>query len=109
MKHQYLSILIVTASLAMTGSALAKNDKDNGNGKSESLPPGLLKKVDQGKPLPPGWQKKLSRGDILDRDIYSRGKVVVPIGKDGTVSIDVDGTVIRLMENTREIVDILKR
>ncbi|WP_244325653.1 hypothetical protein [Shewanella aestuarii] len=84
-------------------------DKDRYDSKGKGLPPGLQKKVDQGKPLPPGWQKKLAKGDILSRDIYDRGRVVVPVGKDGSVSVDVDGTVIRLYENTREIIDILKR
>jgi Ni/Co efflux regulator RcnB len=81
--------------------------RDNNNNKS--LPPGLQKKVAEGKPLPPGWQKKLAKGDILSRDIFSRGEIVSPRDRDGRVSVNVDGTVIRVMENTREIIDILKR
>jgi hypothetical protein len=73
---------------------------------SQGLPPGLAKNVARGKPLPPGWQKKLSRGDVLNRDIYARGKVVVPLGKDGSITIEVEGTLIKLEEKTREILDI---
>ena len=83
------------------------NDRYNDNNKS--LPPGLQKKAAQGKPLPPGWQKKLAKGDILSRDIFSRGEIISPRDREGRVSVNVDGTVIRVMENTREIIDILKR
>ncbi|MCT7940517.1 hypothetical protein [Shewanella holmiensis] len=84
-------------------------DRDDYNDNNKSLPPGLQKKVAEGKPLPPGWQKKLAKGDILSRDIFSRGEIVSPRDRDGRVSVNVDGTVIRVMENTREIIDILKR
>jgi hypothetical protein len=39
-------------------------DKDGG------LPPGLAKKVRNGKPLPPGWKKKVNAGSVLDDDIW---------------------------------------
>jgi hypothetical protein len=78
----------------------AKNNKDS------SLPPGLQKKYQKGKPLPPGWQKKLSKGDILDNSIYVRGKVVVPLGSDGVISINIEGTILKLHEKTRKIIDI---
>ena len=41
-----------------------------------SLPPGLQKKVEEGKPLPPGWERKLEIGGYLDRDIYRRADVL---------------------------------
>ncbi|QSX28690.1 hypothetical protein JYB88_10365 [Shewanella cyperi] len=71
------------------------------------LPPGLQKKVARGEPLPPGWQKKYHRGDILEQEIYQRGEVVVPIGRDGEVTIRVDDTLFRVHEKTRQILDIL--
>ena len=55
-----------------------------------SLPPGLQKKVEEGKPLPPGWERKLEIGGYLDR-----------------VTVRIEGKVIRLIENSLEIVDIL--
>ena len=101
------AILTITAlSMAFSLPAFAGNgnsDKHHHDG----LPPGLQKNAERGKPLPPGWQKKLHRGDILDNDIYVRGRVVVPVGRDGSITIDVDGTLLRLHEKTRKILDIL--
>ncbi|MBF6057660.1 hypothetical protein [Thiomicrorhabdus heinhorstiae] len=74
----------------------------------KSLPPGLQKNAERGKPLPPGWQKKLRKGDTLGDDIYHRGQVVVPLGKDGSISIKVDNTIIRMMDKTRRILDIIE-
>jgi len=90
----------------IAGPAYAKSNKakDKGTGN----PPGLNKKVEKGKPLPPGWQKKLSKGDTLDNSIYAQGKVVTPLGKDGTISIEVEGTILKLYEKTRKIIDILE-
>lgn len=103
MKLNKIFILFVVASF-MASPSFSKNDKSKGN--SNSLPPGLEKKHSQGKPLPPGWQKKLSKGDVLDNDIYLRGKVVIPLGKDGSISINVEGSIIKMMEKTREIIRI---
>ena len=104
MNIRNLLIMLFTASL-IAGPAYAKSKK--AEAKSKGLPPGLHKKAEKGKPLPPGWQKKLSKGDILDKSIYSRGKVVVPLGRDGSISIEVEGTIFRLHEKTRKIIDIL--
>jgi hypothetical protein len=89
----------------IAGTAYAKSSK--AKNKDKGLPPGLHKKAEKGKPLPPGWQKKLSKGDILDKSIYSRGKIVVPLGKDGTISIEVEGTILKLHEKTRKIIGIV--
>ncbi len=101
------SIVILVASTCLLASpVLGKNDKNKNT--HESLPPGLEKKHSQGKPLPPGWQKKLSKGDILASAVYVRGRIVVPLGKDGSLSISVDGTIIKLFEETRIIIDIAR-
>jgi hypothetical protein len=71
------------------------------------LPPGLQKKVQQGKPLPPGWQKRYHKGDILDNDIYGRAKVVMPLDRDGLITVSIEGTLFRLHEKTRQIIEIL--
>lgn len=76
--------------------------------KNKSLPPGLQKKVDSGESLPPGWQKKLYKGEILDYRIYRQGSIVVPVNHEGIITIKVEDKVIRLMEATREIIDILQ-
>ena len=116
----------VMSALLVSSAAYAKNDekhdkknehnheqthdddyKHKDKNKDKSLPPGLEKKVAKGEPLPPGWQKKLRKGDILDRDYYDRGKVVVPVGKDGAVSIKIDDSIIKIDEKTRKILDIV--
>ncbi len=99
-------LIMLFALSLIAGPAYAKNKK--AAQKHKRLPPGLHKKAEKGKPLPPGWQKKLSRGDILDKSIYSRGKIVVPLGRDGIISIEVEGTILKLHEKTRKIIDILK-
>ena len=72
---------------------------------AKGLPPGLEKNLERGKPLPPGWEKKLTVGDILDHDIYARGRVLHR--HDGYVTLGVEGKTIRLIENSLEIVEIL--
>ncbi len=73
---------------------------------SKSLPPGLQKNTYQGKPLPPGWQKKLQVGDILDYDVYRQGQIILSDDK-GLVTVRVEGKLIKIIQNTREIVEIL--
>ncbi|ABM25173.1 MULTISPECIES: hypothetical protein [Shewanella] len=87
-------------------NAFAKNEYEQDK-QGKGLPPGLQKKVDRGEPLPPGWQKKLRRGDILELDIYNRGRIVVPLDKDGIVSIQIEGALIKLDDKTRTILDIV--
>jgi len=93
--------LIVFLSL-LTSPAMAKNNKN------KPLPPGLQKNVEQGKPLPPGWQKKLAKEEIMDEDVYRHGQIAVPVDSHGLVTISIEGKLVRLIEDTREIVEILK-
>lgn len=102
----------------------AKGDKDkhhkadkHHDGKHKPLPPGLQKKVARGGELPPGWQKKLARGEVLPTSVYAAGQPIsatdrqrwqLPADPAGTVTIDVDGEVVRVVQNTREIIDILR-
>lgn len=95
-------VWIGVSALAVFGTAQAKNDKQ------KELPPGLEKKVQSGKSLPPGWQKKLMKGDVLDRRVYEYGRVVNRDPEHGTISIAAENKVIRVIENTREIVEIIE-
>ena len=95
-------IITYLASSLITGTALAKNDKD------KQLPPGLQKKVASGKALPPGWQKKLAKGKKMDAEVYEQGKIVVPINSHGEITLRVDDKVVRLYKATREIIEVLK-
>ncbi|PXA03359.1 hypothetical protein DDZ13_11725 [Coraliomargarita sinensis] len=78
------------------------------------LPPGLQKKVARGGELPPGWKKKLAVGDRLPEEYASEAKSLpgeilkrLPESPEGTEIIRIGDEVIRVIENTREIIDIL--
>ena len=96
-----------TASMGFVLSLLLLSMPVEAKKEHKDLPPGLQKRVESGKPLPPGWQRKLAVGDILSDDVYRRGRVVKRERDEGLVTITVEGKLIRLIENTREIVEIL--
>lgn len=100
-KNWIVGISFVFLILSSNSVTFAKEDKE------KSLPPGLQKKVDRGQELPPGWQKKLVVGDIMDEELYDRG-VVVAEDNNGLVTLKLDDKLVRLIQDTREIVDILK-
>jgi hypothetical protein len=91
----------VMLSLSST-PVLAKNEK----GKNKPLPQGLQMKLDRGGSLPPGWQKKLVKGEVLEESVYNHGEVVIPIDSDGMLTVRIEGKLIKLIEATREIVEI---
>jgi hypothetical protein len=101
MKQKDIIILAVLLSL-FTSPAFAKKEKD----KDKPLPQGLQKKLDRGGTLPPGWQKKLVKGTILEQPVYSHSQVVIPIDSKGLLTVRVEGKLIKLIEATREIVEI---
>lgn len=89
-------------------------DRDFNGGKEKQLPPGLKKKYERTGELPPGWEKKLQRGEVLSEDVYRYGQPLpqdlrqqLPIAPAGSKIIEVEGKVIRVLENSREIIDIL--
>ena len=102
MKITNIITLIILTTL-FTGTSFAKNDK------TSQLPPGLQKKAAKGKPLPPGWQKKLAKGEILDKEVYNRSKVVVPVDSRGLLTIRVEGKLVKLYEATREVAEVLEK
>ena len=83
---------------------VAKNEKD----KNKQLPQGLQMKVDRGGSLPPGWEKKLVKGEILEEPVYNHSEIVIPLDSEGFLTVRVEGKLIRLVEATREIVEILE-
>lgn len=87
------------------------------DGKHKPLPPGLRKKAARGEELPPGWQTKIARGEVMPETIYAAGVPLtaetrkqwrLPADPKGTVTIDVDGEIVRVVQATREIIDILR-
>lgn len=101
MKASNIITLLILAAL-FSGPAFAKNDKH------KQLPPGLQKKAAKGQPLPPGWQKKLAKGQIMDKEVYRRSQLVVPIDSRGLVTVRVEGKLVKLYNATREIAEVLK-
>ena len=83
--------------------SLAKKDKNKDN----QLPQGLQMKVDRGGSLPPGWEKKLVKGEVLEEPIYKYSEIVIPLDSEGLLTVRVEGKLIRLVQATREIVEIL--
>jgi len=96
------AIITCLASCLISGTALAKNDKD------KPLPPGLQKKVNNGKPLPPGWQNKLAKGEKMDEEVYNQGEIIVPINEHGEITLRVNDKVVRLYKATKEIIEVLR-
>ena len=98
--------LIVSALIAglcfNVGLVQAHSDKE------KSLPPGLQKKLERGGELPPGWQKKLVVGEYLDDEVYHSARVIDPVGDLGETTLEVEGRIVRVIEATKEIIDILR-
>jgi hypothetical protein len=79
------------------------------------LPPGLAKKVVRGGNLPPGWEKKCVVGETMPTEVYAEchplpNELVVklppPPESAVTVTVAVEGKVVRLVKATREILDV---
>jgi hypothetical protein len=100
MKYTFSVSMAFVLILGLCSFSYAKKDKE------KSLPPGLVKKVKRGGTLPPGWQKKLIVGKSLDKDIFDHGKIIATDSK-GLITISVEGKLIKLVKDTREIVEIL--
>ncbi len=84
---------------------------DKPQNKQKNLPHGLQKKVQSGKQLPPGWQKKIAKGEVVDLQTLSHAKVVY-LPKypkiEGTRIYEIENKVFRVMNATREILEVLK-
>lgn len=96
-----------------------KHKEKGGKGKGKkrgqsSLPPGLQKKVERGKELPPGWQKKIAPGETMSQEVYEAAQPLpkevtskLPPAPHGTTNLVLEGKVIRVMDKTRQILDVL--
>ena len=78
-----------------------------------SLPPGLAKKLPRSGPLPSDWEDKCVRGQSMPVVVYQEARplppelaVKLPVPPVGTVTVAVSGKVVRLVEATREILDV---
>lgn len=98
---------VIGVSVAIAIYSLPASATPNNPHKGKSLPPGIEKKYERTGELPPGWEKKLAVGERLDRDIYDHSHVIVPLGQDGIVTVRIENKVVRLIQATREIIEIL--
>lgn len=101
MKRTIITILSILLAVSFS-MAEAKSNKE------KQLPPGLQKKLARTGELPPGWEKKLTVGESLDPEVYNEADVVVPVDEHGMVTVEVEGRIVRLIQASREIVEILK-
>jgi hypothetical protein len=87
-----------------------KNKNHDNKGKDHqysSLPPGLQKKVANGGSLPPGWQKKVDNGQVFSPELRHYSKRSPYPSPKGTSTYLLENKVIRVMDATNEIVDVL--
>jgi hypothetical protein len=80
---------------------------------SRKLPPGLAKKLARGGNLPPGWEKKCVPGEIMPVEVFEECRplprelvVQLPPPPEATITVAVDGRVVRILEATRQILDV---
>ena len=103
-------ILVIILLLAIAPLAFAKND--NKYKKHKNLPPGLQKKYERTGELPPGWEKKIVAGEVLDSDLYERGRQH-PVDPEtyslepevGTELLKIEDRVVRIMKDSKEILE----
>lgn len=82
--------------------------------KKKRLPPGLQKKLARGGELPPGWQKKVARGEVLDTGLYRQSRslpeeLLNRLSTDADTELRLlDDRVIRIMDDSRAILDVLQ-
>ena len=83
--------------------------------KTKKIPKGLQKKLARGGSLPPGWQKKLQTGEVIDSSTYRYARPLpkevllrLPKPPKGTIIVEIEGEIVRLLEASLTIVDILK-
>jgi hypothetical protein len=92
-----------------------KQNQGKGWKKQKALPPGLQKKVARGESLPPGWEAKLRQGETMPPEVYAQchplpPEVVrqLPPSPPGTITVVIGGKVVRLIQATREILDVFE-
>ncbi|HYD78684.1 MAG TPA: hypothetical protein VEC06_02660 [Paucimonas sp.] len=107
-------LLKVTFSTSETQAIRTYYRTEESGKQAKPLPPGLQKKVARGGQLPPGWQKKLARGEVMSPELYGLAKPApvalirqLPPQPPGTIIVHLEGKIVRLIQATHEIIDIL--
>lgn len=83
--------------------------------RAKDLPPGLRRKMAKGGSLPPGWQKKVAAGEVMPIEVYKAATPLppeivlkLPPPPRGVIHVTIEGKVVRLLEATREIIDVFE-
>ncbi len=79
------------------------------------LPAGLQRRVDRGEGLPAGWANRVQVGKPLPKDIDKSASMIppeireqLPKAPEGVQDILVEDQIIRVIEQTREVIDSLR-
>ena len=83
------------------------HDNKGHDKKYSDLPPGLQKKVARGGSLPPGWQKKVNNGQVFSPELRTYSKRSPYPSPKGTSDYILEDKVIRVMDSTNVILDVL--
>lgn len=75
--------------------------------KKKDLPPGLQKKVANGGSLPPGWQKKVEAGQVFDSELRRYAYRSPYTSPKGTSTYILENKVVRVLDATNVILDVL--
>jgi hypothetical protein len=91
------------------------SEKGKSKNEHKGLPPGLAKKVARGGQLPPGWEKKVSVGETMPAEVYKECfplpkelAIKLPTPPAGIINVTVDGKIVRLMEASKQILDVFE-
>ncbi len=98
-KHKIIS-LVITAPLFISVAVSANNIQEEG------LPLSEQEEVNVVKPLPLDWQKKVVVGQVLDVNVYNNATVILK--DNGVETLSVDGQILRVLQNTHEVLEILQ-
>lgn len=91
--------LMAYLALALSASAEAADRGNAVPSSIESAPTPLSQ--------PQQAREALKTGNLIGKDLYARSEVIYHSANEGTVTVRVDGQLVRLNENTLEIVEIL--
>jgi len=116
-KDPWVSVTISSQERQAVQQHLANREDEQSEGrkgKGKHLPPGLARKAARGEPLPAGWQKKFVPGETIPAEIYHQCEPVpaqvvahLPPPPPGTILVTVEGKIVRLLQATLEILDVL--
>ncbi|WP_421620911.1 hypothetical protein [Alkalilimnicola ehrlichii] len=83
------------------------------SGGQRTLPPGLQQRLERGGELPPGWQRKVARGEVVDSELIRYSRVSpdlrrrLPRQPTGTELLELEDQVVRVLETTGLVLDVL--